>query len=160
MMSTEKITEATGRQPSECNCKTCQLQCQRSPCLGTPQDVERLLDAGYGERLSAVIWAAGMLMGTTNVPLPMIQAKNTDKGCNFFKDGLCELHDLKFNGEPLKPTEGRLSHHTITQENFSRAKNLTWNVAKQWLMPENEAVLERIVDKFKAVIEKKQPNLP
>jgi hypothetical protein len=142
-----KIAEVTGRAPSECSCTTCQFQCKRTPCLGTPQDIERLLDAGYGDRLSATIWAAGMMMGIVNFPLPMIQAKREEGGCTFFKDGLCELHD-----KGLKPTEGRLSHHSITEENFSRTKNLTWNIAKEWLKIENEAVIGRIIDKYKAVI--------
>lgn len=60
-----------------------------------------------------------------------------------FENGLCILHD-----KGLKPTEGRLSHHTVRKDNFNPAMSIAWNVAKEWLMPENEDVLSRVVNKF------------
>lgn len=104
----------------------------RCSCLGTPADIQALIDAGHKDRLKVTIWVAGVLMGATELPVPMIQAEFIPgKGCTFFEDGLCTLHDLG-----LKPTEGRLSHHTIQIENISPKLNLTWNVAKEWLTEE------------------------
>lgn len=62
----------------------------------------------------------------------MVQAIQTQSGCVFFKDGLCELHE-----SGLKPTEGKLSHHSIKQENYKFSKMLSWNVAKEWLDENN-----------------------
>lgn len=38
------------------------------------------------------------------------------------------LHD-----RGLKPTEGRLSHHSIKLDNFVPKKSLAWLVAKEWI---------------------------
>jgi hypothetical protein len=70
----------------------------------------------------------------------MVQAICEDNGfCTFYHDGLCELHD-----RGLKPTEGRLSHHTITMENFKFGKSLSWNVAREWLDETNRPTIDRI----------------
>ena len=114
-----RIMRKTGRKPVECRCKACQAQC-KTPCLGTPDDILRLIGAGYGERLKMTYWCVGMLLGKINYSIPMVQAIQTDKGCTFFHDGRCELH-----AKGLKPTEGRLSHHTITQENMKFSKMLS-----------------------------------
>ena len=61
----------------------------------------------------------------------------------FYHNGLCELHD-----KGLKPTEGRLSHHSTRLDNFKASKSISWNVAKEWLSEENAEVIERVADKF------------
>lgn len=72
--------------------------------------------------------------------VPMVQAKQEAGGCTFFQDGLCELH-----AAGLKPTEGRLSHHTITMENLKFGMSLSWNVAKEWLDERNFDTIREIV---------------
>lgn len=68
-------------------------------------------------------------MGLTTSPIEMVQPRREDNGwCTFFHDGLCELHD-----KGLKPTEGRLSHHSLSLDNFNPRKSVAWLVAKQWL---------------------------
>ena len=73
----------------------------------------------------------------------MIQIASSDDYCSFFHNGLCELHD-----RGLKPTEGRLSHHSTRIDNFKASKSIAWNVAKEWLSEENADTIERIADKF------------
>lgn len=138
----QRIMRKTGRRPCQCKCHLCQEQC-RTPCLGTPEDIERLIDAGYADRLKPTIWAAGIVMGITNYPIPMIQAIAGHEYCTFFHEGLCELHN-----KGLKPTEGRLSHHTIRADNFKASKNLSWNIAKEWISEENYETIERIIRKI------------
>lgn len=100
----QRIMQKTGRRPTECRCQLCKRQCH-TPCLATPQDILRLMDAGYTSRLAPTLWAAGMVMGVTNQPVPLIQARVEDGAwgglldvganshCTFFtSDGLCELH--------------------------------------------------------------------
>ena len=118
------------------------MQCH-TPCLGTPQDIEKLIDAGYSDRLLPTLWGAGMIMGVINFPVPMIQIASSDDYCSFFHNGLCELHD-----RGLKPNEGRLSHHSTRIDNFKASKSIAWNVAKEWLSEENADTIERIADKF------------
>lgn len=132
----------TGRVPVQCKCSLCKQQCH-TPCLGTPEDIEKIIDAGYADRLAVTSWAAGIFMGVTSYSIPMIQPVAGDEFCAFFQNGLCELHD---NG--LKPTEGRLSHHSIKIDNFKPSKSIAWNVAKEWITEENIKVINRIASKF------------
>ena len=57
----QRIIRKTGRRPVECRCRLCRQQC-RIPCLGTPEDILRLLKAGYRERLAPTRWAVGLLL--------------------------------------------------------------------------------------------------
>lgn len=125
--------ETSGRRPTDCSCEMCKRQC-RTPCLATPLEIQNLIETGYEKRLVPVIWGAGVLMGVTDRPIKMIQAKVEDNGwCTFRReDGLCELHDLG-----LKPTEGRLSHHSFGPDTYNPKINVAWLVAKEWLLIQN-----------------------
>ena len=138
--SLQRIMRKTGRRPIECKCQKCKQQC-KTPCLGTPEDILRLIKAGYKERLAITHWWVVIALGKLDFPVIMIQARQEENGyCTFFHDGLCELHDLG-----LKPTEGRLSHHSITKENFKFGKSLSWNVAKEWMDMRNGEIVEEII---------------
>lgn len=141
--TTEKIIRITGRKPVACRCTSCRNQCKRAPCLGTPQDIWALIEAGYEDKLAVTAWCVGMAVGKLPFPIPMVQVIHTSDGCVFFQNGLCELHD-----RGLKPTEGRLSHHTLTEESFDFSKSLAWNVAREWLNMKNVPLVLRIFDKF------------
>lgn len=142
MSALERIMRATGRKPINCKCKICQSFCQ-TPCLGTPEDILRLFDAGYGDKLKLTYWGVGMLYGVLNFPILMVQLSHQPTGCVLFRNGLCELHELG-----LKPTEGRLAHHILTSENLSFRKSLSWNVAREWLRKENESVVKEVFERL------------
>lgn len=91
---------------NECSCEKCKSMC-KTPCVGTPDDMMKLINAGYSERLSRTGWAAGIMLGTHHKIIDIIAPlKDLEKGrCTFQTDeGLCELHDMG-----LKPTEGRFA---------------------------------------------------
>lgn len=138
-----KIIRKTGRKPVSCKCAMCKEQCRRAPCLGTPQDIWALIEAGYEDKLEVTGWSVGMILGRLPFPIPMVQAILTENGCVFFENGLCILHELG-----LKPTEGKLSHHTITEENFKFSKNLSWNVAREWIDTRNVATIAKVFQRF------------
>lgn len=140
--SLQRIIRKTGRKPCQCKCSLCKEQCT-TPCLGTPEDIEKIIDAGFGGKLEITYWGAGILMGVTKHVIPMIQAHAGAEYCTFFNNGLCQLHDLG-----LKPTEGRLSHHSIRRDNFKASKSLAWNVAREWIDDKNADVVERVLIKL------------
>ena len=144
--TTEKIIRITEREPVSCRCASCQNQCKRAPCLGTPQDIWALIEAGYKDKLAVTAWGVGMILGKLPFPVPMVQVTQTPDGCVFFQGGLCELH-----GRGLKPTEGRLSHHTLTEESFDFSKSLAWNVAREWLNEKNVPLILRIFERFNII---------
>jgi len=139
----QRIIRKTGRKPIQCKCCQCQQQCH-IPCLATPQDILKLIKAGYADRLAWTDWYAGMLIGVTDHPVGMVQATTVGDWCTFFHDGLCELHD-----KGLKPTEGRLSHHSMKIDNWIPKKSISWNVAKEWEDADNTPVLKEIIKELK-----------
>lgn len=132
----------SGRKPCQCKCKKCKDQCH-TPCLGIPQDIERLIDAGYIDRLAPTCWGTAVMLGIDKEPVYMIQAKTEGDFCTFYHDGLCELHDLG-----LKPTEGRLSYHTIKKDSIKFRKNVAYLVAHEWDNPDNADDLQRLLNKI------------
>ncbi|THG64632.1 hypothetical protein E5981_12425 [Bacteroides faecichinchillae] len=140
--SLQRVMRASGRVPIQCSCSICKQQCH-IPCLGTPDDIERIIDAGYADRLALTQWDAGISIGVIDIPVPMIQPVAGKEYCAFLENGLCILHD-----KDLKPTEGRLSHHTVRKDNFNPVMSLAWNVAKEWMMTDNMEVISRVLNKF------------
>lgn len=134
----ERIIRRTGRKPVQCKCQECKKQC-KTPCLGTPEDILRLINAGYKDKLYPTEWCVGLVLGRINYAVPMVQPLQTPSGCIFFKDGLCELHE-----SGLKPTEGKLSHHSTKAESYKFSKSLSWNVAKEWLDAKNWGIVRQI----------------
>jgi hypothetical protein len=54
----------------------------------------------------------------------------------------------KLHASGLKPTEGKLSHHSVKAENFEFRKSLSWNVAKEWESTKNEALVKEILNLY------------
>ena len=122
--------------------------CQRTPCLGTPQDILALIDAGYADKVCYTEWAAGMVLGHIDRPIPMVQIKSISVGkhdgcCVFFHDGKCELHE-----SGLKPTEGKLSHHEVSVRELQKDNNITYQVAIEWTNEDNFGIIKDICDKL------------
>lgn len=93
-----------------CTCDKCKNMC-KVPCIGTPKDIEAIIDAGYADRLKETMWMVGYL-AVKEKPIAMIQPTEKDGWCAFRQpDGLCELHD-----RGLKPTEGVLASCKVIEE--------------------------------------------
>jgi hypothetical protein len=93
-----------------CSCDECKAMCERRPCWPTPDDAQRLIDAGYANRLMLDWWFDKAQDKTVYVLTPAIVGREAGQApaipsgrCTFLNEqGLCRLHDLG-----LKPTEGR-----------------------------------------------------
>lgn len=93
-------------QPITCACEQCRAMCRNSTCLCSPDDVQRLIDAGFKDRLAAYVFPAGRAIGPAPASGGREHSTTRMGACTFFSEG-CELHDAG-----LKPTEGQLAHHT------------------------------------------------
>ncbi len=124
----EYIARKTGKKPNNCKCQLCKSQCH-TPGIGTPEDMKKIIDAGFTNKVALTIWDVEVRLGMTNTPTPMITPRfdKTKNACAFFIDGLCELHDLG-----LKPTECKLSNHEMTKSNWTPKKAIAHFVAKEW----------------------------
>ncbi len=114
----ERIIRKTGMKPVSCKCQQCKLQC-KAPCLGTPEDMKKLIQAGFEKRLMKIL--------VENVWVVMPLYDKGKQSCTFFTNGLCELHDAG-----LKPTVGKLSHHSTTIQKFNPKKSIHRFVLDEW----------------------------
>lgn len=114
-----------------------------TPCLGTPQDILRLIEAGYANKVAYTEWGVGILLGFTPYVIPMVQIEEKNGWCVFYHDGKCELHD-----KGLKPTEGILASHYTSPEELKPEHNLTFAVAREWMRIENQRTIKDICDKL------------
>lgn len=128
------------REPPACACEQCRNMC-RIPCWGTPADIRRIIDAGYGDRLSidcyskdpAVYFLLPAVKGYEGKVTPRNQTGH-GQGCTFWTaDKLCSLHDAG-----LKPTEGRMAHHHPV---FKHGDWLQPWIGKQWDTDEGRALV-------------------
>jgi|JI7StandDraft_1071085.scaffolds.fasta_scaffold18917_4 hypothetical protein len=129
---------------SECDCEMCSSMCH-GPCSGTPEDMEKLIDRGFGNRLSYDDWEPKpyilkpSLKGYEGKKQPW--HTRSEEGCTFWKDGKCELHNLG-----LKPTQGKLERHDSTIEQSKEIQNM---IIESW-DEENENV-KRVIDLWKKI---------
>lgn len=87
--------------------------------MGTPEDIQKIMDAGYKDRLSFTIWTDEK---RDNMPLPTIAPILGPNGCVFQNaEGLCDLH-----ASGLKPTEGKLAIHDTPDDGLRRTVGYTW----------------------------------
>lgn len=139
----KKILDGKGYNPESelpCSCDKCKNMC-KSPCLGTPRDIEAIMDAGFADKLSITKWFVGAIMAGED-PIDMIAPAYNNGWCAFRKeDGLCELHDLG-----LKPTEGVLTSCRDKEVRFE--DSVTRMVAGEWIREDNMADVTRVVFKL------------
>lgn len=126
----EKIIRKSGQKPTSCKCQKCKTCCQKAPGLGTPEEIRKLVNAGYVNRLMITAYAFPVVLGIHPEPVTVIAPEfDQEKGaCTFFENGLCILHD-----QGLKPMECRLAHHTGDLAGKIPKKSVGWLVAKEWL---------------------------
>lgn len=116
-LTNEDYIDKLGQVPCECDCKVCESMCH-APCCGSVEDFDKLIDAGYADRLmfddlpsvrDAGDFLKPALKGYEGEQAPW--HTHSLVGCTFWKYGKCELHKLG-----LKPLQGKLAHHTNTGE--------------------------------------------
>ena len=114
-----------------CSCSECQAMCQRRPCWPTPLDAQRLIEAGYADRLMLDWWFDRVQNKTVYVLTPAIVGRESGEApahpsgrCTFLnQENLCDLHDLD-----LKPTEGRIALcHDRTPPDLHEQIGQTWD---------------------------------
>lgn len=112
-----------------------------APCCGTVEDIEALMDAGYGKRLMFDDWPDSRVDEVIKPSLKFFEGQrapwdvSTALGCTFWRNGKCELHD-----SGLKPSQGKLAlhgqSHKITEE-------IADFVCASWKTPKGKEVIDR-----------------
>ena len=86
--------------------------CERRPCWPTPDDAQRLIDAGYADHMMLDWWFDTAVEKTIYLLTPAIAGRESGQApaipsgrCTFLDEhGLCRLH-----AAGLKPAEGKLA---------------------------------------------------
>ena len=98
---------------TSCDCEVCKAMCKRCPCMGTPEEIQRIIDAGFANRLMVVESWEGekriYALRPARVGREGQYAEWSDAfqemPCTFLtKDGHCEIYDIR-------PVEARVAHH-------------------------------------------------
>lgn len=147
-MKKPKFTE------SVCACAVCVGFCQKHPCLGTPEEAEKLLDAGFADRMMLDCWYYPSMSHpekTENVYRVQPAGKgNEGKQAGFWapfkewpctmltEEGKCLLHD-----PGLKPLEGRVASHEKIETGHDEVEKLGAWLEAQWDTPRGRRVVER-----------------
>lgn len=136
--------------PVECDCDFCRIMCH-APCIGSVEDLEKIIDAGFADRLCfddlpSIIDAGDFLKPALKGNEGGRSEWNTssDEGCTFWKNGKCELHDKN-----LKPILGQLSHHT-RRVNIHKYAKIS---KKDWESDRGKALISR----WKKLVDYQEP---
>lgn len=110
-----------------------------SPCCSTPDEVLKLMENGYGHRLML-----DDLPGGPDLIKPALKGYEGDrspwqtaswKGCTFWNNGLCELHDTG-----LKPLHAKLAHHDLTSEENDKISDM---IIEAWETEKGKEVIDK-----------------
>ena len=130
--------------PQACACAECVAMCQHRPCWPTPEDAQRLIEAGYADRLMVDWWFDRDLNKTIYLLTPAIAGRESGEApahpegqCTFLNaDGLCQIHD-----SGLKPTEGQ-----IALCGDRTPEGLHEQIARTW----DEVAAQALIDRWEA----------
>lgn len=118
--------------------------CKRIPCLPTPDDAEKIFDAGLGGMIDLII----VKDIKTGNRVPVLSPKRNEKGCVFQDEkDLCILHD-----KGLKPTEGKIAIHNKLDEGIRVSIAYNWISAKGISVFKKFGIDEKIINCIETLI--------
>lgn len=137
MTELEMICQRSGTQVTQCDCQLCQSMCLRAPCIGTPEDIVRLINNGYIHQLETTAWGAGERIGIETFLSVQIKL-DTHGGCPLFKNGKCSIHEIK-------PTDGKLAN--CKDVNFKKGEITYLHlIAEEWNKVYNNKKMKWIIN--------------
>jgi hypothetical protein len=146
MNETECIEFLRAQPTYECRCSECRRLCQTSrPCWGLPEEIDRLIDEGYADRLMLDYYDGELTnYKTLYIITPAIRGCEKEKApffphgrCTFFTDyEECEIH-------AMKPLEGRTTIHGMNGDH----RKIHMTIVQLWDSDAGRRVVQRWKDK-------------
>lgn len=133
-----------------CSCEHCLAMCHR-PCWGTPKQIQKIIDAGFGNKLMIDYYYKDDSMSEeSTVPIlsPALKGLEGDyvswmpmssEGCTFWHNNLCQLHD-----KGLKPLEGQTAYHEKDPVN----SGVRQFIIDSWENSEAEAMVAEWIENY------------
>lgn len=135
----EQIEELAGMKELSCSCDKCVKMCKTAPCLGTPSEILRLINAGHKANIVGTLFVAGLKYGIPPIDMIQLEYDEDKRQCVMLTDeGKCSLHD-----SGLKPLEGKLADCRITAMPPGKFPP-AWCVAFTWTFPANRNIIRLI----------------
>lgn len=111
--------------------------CREQMCLGTPHDIARLYQHGYGNMMRPGVVVLRNMAESRTVKLRMVQLMASHDGCVMYKDGRCLLQEAG-----LTPTQGRLYLLTGGHTDPQLQARTIMQIIATWSAPENRETVE------------------
>jgi hypothetical protein len=124
--------------PSEpCSCDICRGYCKR-PGWWTVEEASKAMEAGYGSRMMLEM-SPELTFGVLSPAFKGCERyfalqEYSGNGCNFLRNGLCELHATGF-----EPLECRFCHHL--RKGFGQKCHA--DIEKDWQTPAGQALVQK-----------------
>ena len=134
-------------QTSTCSCEKCVNMCERRPCWGTPQDIKKIMDAGYTYRLMADYWTTGRDSDHTIWILAPAIVKYELREAPLYPMGRCTflMENSKCLVHEIKPSEGRVANcQTKPNENIHKDIAMAWDTREGKLLVNQWRLLNTI----------------
>ena len=116
--------------------------CKERPCWGTPDEIEKIIEAGYADKLMEDYWA-----GSPDIYLaaPAIRRYEGRRApfmpigeCAFLENDLCILHDAG-----LKPLEGRAAPCGSNEDAPHEGTKIRAYIVREWKKKRGKTLLAR-----------------
>lgn len=145
MKKRKKLKSLKERYPRSepCSCEICRSYCIR-PGWWTVEQASRAIEAGYGSRMMLEI-SPDMTFGVLSPAFRGCEGtyafqEYASNGCNFFNNGLCELH-----GTGHEPLECLYCHHLRK----GRGQKCHAAIEKDWHTPTGQNLVKIWIQKTK-----------
>jgi hypothetical protein len=144
---------------SECSCRKCQDICHRSrPCWGTPDEIQKIIDAGHGDMLQAD-WYDDHTVDYKTVWILSPAAPGHEKdvapynpmsGCTFHgRDGLCKIHDIKpIEGRWAMACNNNTGNDPMKHHGGMAVRIVHESIAISWNTPEAQEMVRKWAEKY------------
>jgi hypothetical protein len=114
------------------------MQYCKRPGWWTVAEASKAIDAGYGNRMMLEM-SPDKTFGVLSPAFKGCEADfalniNADKGCNFLKNNLCELH-----GTGFQPLECRFCHH----ERKGLGLQCHLHIENEWKTKEGQSIVQK-----------------
>jgi hypothetical protein len=135
----------------ECSCNECKEMCLRHPCWGTPKEMLKLIELGYGRRLMMDYYfdtsgKFGRKETQINIITPALVGYEgsvapfgKNNRCTFLNSqNLCEIHNIK-------PIEGKIASHACERPKDGRHSSMSklhLSIVNMWATHEGEQAVK------------------
>lgn len=133
-----------------CSCTACKEMCERTPCLGTPEEMLAIKNAGFGDKLVIMrYYDTYMLSPDSFETRDRYNHRSISGRCRFLTpQRLCQLHDLG-----LKPIEGRAAIHEGGEVPHDKAfisdqSMFREGLARSWERPIGRLIIKRFIEEY------------